>query len=237
MENNHITKNRNKELFPDTCEVSKIIGNSPEISVISSYTEENNIGFAEYINPKTNIVDIKITGKCSKNYAIAIRLYKVSYETNEMITYHTNRWTYKIAVVSKDRNFTKAMIKVEEELNTVGHEITEKTNTSLDGLKIYCHKLNRGYKILTNSNGYIVTNNIELNSATMENFKNVKDKADIDNLFKRQVNISQEEFDKIKDYATSLMPEIGLIYNKREGSVIIKLPVLVSKKTAEDNEG
>jgi hypothetical protein len=33
------------------------------------------------------------------------------------------------------------------------------------------------------------------------------------------------------------MPEIELIYNKREGSVIIKLPVLVSTKTVEDNEG
>jgi hypothetical protein len=224
-------KNRNKELFPDICEISKIIGNSLDASIISLYTEENNIGYAEYINPKTNIVDIKITGTCLKNYAIATRLYKISYEYNNSITYHTNRWTYKISIVSKDRNLNKAIIKQGENLNTVGHELTEKTSISLDGLRIFSHNLNRGYKILVNSNGYIVTSNVELNSATMENFKTVKDKNDIDKLFERQVNISQEEFDKIKNYATSLMPEIELIYNKREGSVIIKLPVLVSTKT------
>ena len=236
MENNNVTKNRNEELFPDTCEISKIIGNSLEASVISLYTEENNIGYAEYINPKTNIVDIKITGICLKNHAVAIRLYKISHENNKIITYHTNRWTYKISIVSKDKNLNKSIIKQGENLNTVGHELTEKTSISLDGLRIYSHNLNRDYKILINSNGYVVTSNVELNSATMENFKTVKDKNDIDKLFERQVNISQEEFNKIKEYAISLMPEIELLYNKSEGSVIIKLPVLVSTKIAENNE-
>ena len=237
MENNNIIENRNKELFPDIGELSKTVGNSDYASVLSSYIEENNIGFAEYINPETNIVDIRLTAKCLVNYAIAIRLYRYSEIDGKMIKHHTNRWTYKVSVTSKDINFAKAIVKEENILNTVGHEITEKGSTSLDGLKIYCHKLNRGYKILTNSNGYIVTNNVELNSASKENFKTVKDRNDIDNLYKRQVNISPEEFDKIKEYAISLMPEIELIYNKREGSVILKLPVLISKKTIEDNEG
>lgn len=236
MENTNITENRNKELFPETAEISKIIGNSDYTSVISSYEEENGIGVAYYSNPKTNIVDVKITGKCTENYAIAIRLYKYLEEDGKLINSHTNRWTYKISIASKDVNLNKAIIKEGEKLNTVGHELTEKTSTSLDGLKIYCHNLNRGYKILTNSNGYIVTSNVELNGATMENFKTIKNKSDIENLFKRQVNISLEEFERIKKYAKSLMPEIELIYNKSDGSVIIKLPVLVSTKTVEDNE-
>lgn len=229
-------ENRNKELFPDTNEISKTVGNSDYASVISSYTEENNIGVAEYINPKTDIVDIKITAKCLKNYAVAIRLYKYLEKDGKLIKHHTNRWTYKISVVSKDVDLNKSIIREGEKLNTVGHELTEKTSISLDGLKIYSHNLNRGYKVLTNSNGYIVTNNIELNEGTIEKFESAKTRTDIDNLFKRQVNISLEEFDKIKEYAISLIPEIELIYNKREGSVIIKLPVLVSTKTAEDNE-
>jgi hypothetical protein len=234
---NSIIENRNKELFANTAEISKLVGDSDYISVISSYTEENNIGTAYYINPKTNIVDVKVTGKCVNNYAIAIRLYKYLEKDGKVIKSHTNRWTYKISIASKDINLNKAIIKEGEKLNTVGHELTEKTSSSLDGLRIYCHNLNRGYKILTNSNGYIVTSNVELNSATMENFKTIKDNSDINNLFKRQVNISPEEFEKIKEYTTSLMPEIELIYNKSEGSVIIKLPVLVSTKTVEDNEG
>jgi hypothetical protein len=236
MENN-IIENRNKELFPDTAPISKIVGDSDYTSVISSYTEEDNIGVAYYTNPKTNIVDVKITGKCMNNYAIAIRLYRYSEKNGKMVKDHTNRWTYKISVVSKDVNLNKAIIKEGEKLNTVGHELTEKTSISLDGIRIYSHNLNRGYKILTNSNGYIVTSNVELNEATEEKFKTVKDKNDIENLFKRQVNISPEEFNKIKEYATSLIPEIELIYNKTEGSVIIKLPVLVSTKTVEDYEG
>ena len=55
-------------------------------------------------------------------------------------------------------------------------------------------------------------------------------------MYERRIGISQEEFDKIKEYFTSLMPEIEFLYNKKEGSVIIKLPVIVSTKTIENNE-
>jgi hypothetical protein len=237
MENNHITANRNKELFADTCEYSKTIGDSDEISVISSYTEKNNIAIAKYINPKTNIVDVMITGTSVNNYILAVRIYKFSYENNKMIKEHTNRWTTKMANKSEDKITFKAMLIEGEKLISPGHEWTEKKSISLDGLKIYVNNLKRNYKILTNSNGYIVTSNVELNSATMEKLNNIKDENDANVMYERRTNISQEEFDKIKEYFTSLMPEIEFLYNKREGSVIIKLPVLISTKTVEDNEG
>jgi len=229
-------ENRNKELFPDTIQISKIIGDSDYTSVISSYTEENNIGVAEYINPKTNIVDVIITGKSINNYVIAIRLYRFLYEDNKMIKYHSNRWTFNMENKSGDKATFKTMITQLQNLLPGEHEWTEKKSMSLDGLKIYANNLKRNYKILTNSNGYIVTSNVELSGATMEKLINIKNKNDETDMYKRRVNVSQEEFDKIKEYTTSLMPEIELIYNKKEGSVIIKLPVLVSTKTIEDNE-
>ena len=102
--------------------------------------------------------------------------------------------------------------------------------------KIYVNNLRRNYKILINSNGYVVTSNVELNGATMEKLSNIKDENDANAMYERRIGISQEELDKIKEYFTSLMPEIEFLYNKKEGSVIIKLPVIVSTKTIENNE-
>jgi hypothetical protein len=233
---NNISANRNKELFADTCDYSKTIGDSNEISVISSYTEIDDIGVAEYINPKTNIVDIMITGKSVNDYVIAIRLYKFSYEGSKIIKYHTNRWTTKMANKSGDKVAFRTMLIEGEKLVSPGHEWTEKRNISLDGLKIYVNNLRRNYKILINSNGYVVTSNVELNGATMEKLTNIKDENDANAMYERRIGISQEEFDKIKEYFTSLMPEIEFLYNKKEGSIIIKLPVIVSTKTIENNE-
>lgn len=233
---NNISANRNKELFADTCDYSKTIGNSNEISVISSYAEVNDIGIAQYINPKTNIVDVMIIGKSINDYILAIRLYKFSYEDSKTIKYHTNRWTTKMANKSGDKAAFRRMIIEGEKLVGPGHEWTEKRNISLDGLKIYVNNLKRNYKILTNSNGYVVTSNVELNAATMEKLVNIKDENDANAMYERLTGIPQEEFNNIKEYFTSLMPEIEFLYNKKEGSIIIKLPVIVSTKTIENNE-
>jgi hypothetical protein len=237
MENNNITENRNKELFPDTCDHSKTIGDSDQISVLLLYTEKNNIGTAKYINPKTNVVDVMITGTSVNNYVLAIRLYKYLEKNGKIVKHHTNRWTTKMANKLGDKDFFKEILREGEKLISPGHEWTEKKSISLDGLKIYVNNLKGNYKVLVNSNGYVITRNVELNGGTMEKLNNIKDENDANNMYKRRTDVSQEEFDKIKEYFTSLMPEIEFLYNKREGSVIIKLPVLVSTKTIEDNEG
>ena len=230
-------ENRNKELFADTCDYSRTIGDSDYTSIISSYTEKNNIGTAKYINPKTNTVDVMITGTSVNDYVLAVRLYRYLYKDSNMIKYHTNRWTTKMANKSADKAIFKEMLIEGEKLIPPGHEWTEKKSISLDGLKIYVNNLKGNYKVLTNSNGYVITSNVELNGGTMEKLNNIKDENDANDMYKRRTDVSQEEFDKIKEYFTSLMPDIEFLYNKREGSVIIKLPVLVSTKSIEDYEG
>lgn len=227
-------QDRRKDLFPDQSEFADVVGGSNKNSNISSYKEVNGIGIAEYTNPENGLVDVIMTGKSDNDYVGYIRIYTKSIVNGNVVITPSNRWTSKMENKSGDKVSFKSMITEVQKLLPAGHEYTEKTNISLDGLRVYANNLKRDYEVLT-VNGNPVTNNVELNKATLEKLKNAKTEDEIQDLYERQTGITQDEFNKIKEQVTSLIPGVQLLFNQADGSVIIKLPVLVSTKADVSN--
>jgi hypothetical protein len=235
IEADDLMKNRRVDLFPDQSEFADVVGGSNKMSNISSYREVNGIGIAEYTNPENGLVDVIMTGTSDNDYVGYIRIYTKSIVNGAVVITPTNRWTSKMENKSGDKAAFKTMITEVQNLLPAGHEYTEKTNISLDGVRVYANNLNRDYEVLTDSSGKPVTNNVELNKATLEKLRNAETEEEINDLYERQTGITQEQFNKIREQVNSLMPGVQLLFNQADGSVIIKLPVLVSTKGATSN--
>lgn len=221
------TRNR-KDLFPDTSEFADIVGGSQQESNISSYKEVNGIGISEYTNPENGLVDVIMTGTGDHDYVGYVRIYEKSIKNGKVIITPTERWTSKMENRSGNKANFKTMITEVQKLLPPGHEYTEKTNISLDGIRVYANNLNRGYEILTNSNGDPVTNNVELNKATLEGIKTAASEEILQDLYELRTGITKQEFEDIKAKIQSMLPGTNLLFNQANGSIIIKLPVLKS---------
>jgi len=215
------------DLFPDQTEFADVIGGSGSNSTISSYREVNGIGISEYTNPENGLVDVIMTGTSDNDYVGYVRIYENGKATN--------RWTSKMENKSGNKENFKTMISEVKKLLPEGHEYTEKTNISLDGLRVYSNNLSRGYDVATDENGNQITNRVELNNATVESLRSAKTEEEISSLYEGKRGVTEEEFAKIKEKINSMMPGVNVVYNKNNGSVSIDLPVLVSKekKSAE----
>ena len=231
---NSTMQNRSMDLFPAESEFADVVGGSNQNSKISSYKEVNGIGIAEYTNPENGLVDVIMTGKSDNDYVGFIRIYTKSIVNGNLVITPSNRWTSKMENKSGDKADFKSMLAEVQKLLPAAHEYTEKTNISLDGVRVYANNLKRDYEVLM-VNGNPVTNNVELNKATLEKLRNAKTEDEIFDLYSRQTGITQDEFNKIREQVTSLMPGVQLLFNQADGSVIIKLPVLVSTKGATSN--
>jgi len=216
-----IEDRKRKDLFPDESEFADVIGESGKNSNISSYREVNGIGISEYTNPDNGLVDVIMSGTSDNDYVGYVRIYENGKPTE--------RWTSKMENKSGNKENFKTMISEVQKLLPQGHEYTEKTNISLDGLRVYANQLNRGYEIATDENGDAITNNVELNNATLEALQGAKTESEVSSLYDKKTGITKEEFDKIKDKINSLIPNTRVLFNSSNGSVIIKLPVLKSK--------
>ena len=225
-ENQVSIENRSrKDLFPDESEFADVIGGSGQSSKISSYREVNGIGISEYTNPENGLVDVIMTGTSDNDYVGYVRIYENSIPTN--------RWTSKMENKSGNKANFKTMINEVKSSLPEGHEYTEKTNISLDGLRVFAKNLQKGYEYLRDKAGDIVTNNVELNNATLEKLRGAKTEEEVGELYERKTGITREEFNKIKESVESILPNTRLIFNETNGSVIVRLPVLVSTSTTE----
>lgn len=221
-------KNRSrKDLFPDESEFSDVIGGSGKNSKISSYKEVNGIGISEYKNPDSGVVDVIMTGTSDNDYVGYVRIYENGKPTE--------RWTSKMENKSGNKANFKTMISEVKNLLPANHEYTESTNISLDGIRVYANNLTRGYEILTDKDGNPITNNVELNGATLQGLKDAKSDRDVSKLYNKRTGITRDEFNKIREKVNELLPGTRLLFNEANGSVIIKLPVLKSKETAKSN--
>ena len=214
-----------KDLFPDESQFADVIGGSGQSSKISSYREVNGIGISEYTNPENGLVDVIMTGTSDNDYVGYVRIYENSIPTN--------RWTSKMENKSGNKANFKTMINEVKNSLPEGHEYTEKTNISLDGLRVFAKNLQKGYEYLRDKAGDIVTNNVELNNATLEKLRGAKTEDEVAELYERKTGITREEFNKIKESVESTLPNTRLIFNETNGSVIVRLPVLVSTSTTE----
>ena len=228
-------KNRNrKDLFPDESEFADVIGGSGQNSKISSYKEVNGIGIAEYTNPKNGLVDVIMTGTSDNDYVGYVRIYTKSIVDGKVVTTPSERWTSKMENKSQNKANIKTMLAEVQKLLPAGHEYTEKTNISLEGLKTYAQQLKYGYKILLDKDGKPVVNQIILNKASVSALQNAKSQEEINDLYDSYENLTRAEYNEIKAKINALMPEARVLpFNETKGTINIDLPVLKSTKTVE----
>ena len=53
--------------------------------------------------------------------------------------------------------------------------------------EVYANNLNRDYEVLTDASGKPVTNNVELNKATLEKLRNAETEEEINDLYERKL--------------------------------------------------
>ncbi len=221
---NPLLNNRNKGLFPDTSEFGVAVGNSTAEAVISDYREINGIGFSEYTNPTNGLIDVYMTGTSDNDYVGYVRVYENGKPTN--------RFTSKMSNKSGNKADLKTMISGLTDRLPVGHEYTETTSISLEGLKIFNAQLNRGYELLT-ENRQVVTTNITLNAATKAELAKASGSDAVSALFNNK-KVTKEEYKILKQQILELMPSARVLpYNETTGEIEIALPVLKSTKTAK----
>lgn len=229
-----IIKNRNrKDLFPDETEFADVIGGSGKNSKISGYREVNGIGLAEYTNPDNGLVDVIMTGTSDNDYVGYIRIYQKSIKDGKVVSTPTNRWTSKMENKSGNKDNFKTMLAEVQKSLPAEHEYTEKTNISLDGLRIFANNLKRGYEILTDDSGNVIKSNVSLNAATLDALRSATTEDEVNALYEQKTGLTREDFNKIKEQVNKLLPEATIGFNTTNGSVIINLPVLVKKASTK----
>jgi hypothetical protein len=213
---------RNVELFPEQTEFANQIGGSGSTSNLSGYNETNGIGVATYTNPDTGEIDVIMSGTSDNDYVGFVRVYENGKPTN--------RFTSKMSNESGNKDGFKTMITQAQGLLPEGHEYAETTSVSLDGVRVFANQLNRGYEIATDANGNPITTNVTLNAANVEGLRQAENQAQKEGLFDDLVVNTREEFNKIKDQVTSLLPNTKVFWNQANNTVDIQLPVLRSTK-------
>ena len=212
---------------PKIAELEKEILNTNPVA--TSVKEINGIEFVEFSNPKTGDVDVIVTGKNDGSYVGYYRLYDNGGNS-------TNKWSSKFENPSRNKEDFKTMIGGVQEMLPQGHEYTEKTSISTDGLRVWNEQLNRGYELQYGKDGKLKTNKVAINGDAIVNdlgidvepreFKNIKVK-------------SQAEFEKVREKLLPYLEKFGLGKENIQwltGTVKIDLPVLKKSGTESKQE-
>ena len=226
------SKIKRKDLFTGVGEFSSELGGSDKSAVPVSHKEKNGIEFVEYAHPDTGSVDVIVTGKSDNDFVGFYRIYENGKPTN--------KWSSKFENQSRNKEDFKTMISGVQEMLPEGHEYTEKTSISTDGLRVWNQQLEKGYEIQTDEKGNIVTNEVAINGDAIVNELGVDvNKGNFEN-----IRITKEQFETVKKALLPYLEKLGLNESNIrfsgenvsipgvKGSVKIDLPVL--RKTKQE---
>jgi len=216
-----VTQERNVELFPETSEFADVIGKSGEQSNIASYREVDGVGVSTYANPTTGVVDVIMAGTSDNDFVGYVRVYENGKPTN--------RWTSKMENKSGNKPDFKTMITEAQKALPAGHEYTETTSVSTDGIRVYEQQLNRGYEIATDENGNTITNRVAINGDSRVNNLGV----DVNPGAFEDISVTTPaQFATVRKALAPLIEKLGLTEKNihwENGTVTIDLPVLRHK--------
>jgi hypothetical protein len=210
-----------KETGRQSQSVGEIISQSDDAPVPTSVREINGIEFVEFSNPRTGDVDVIVTGKNDGSYVGYYRLYDNGKPTNQ--------WSSKFENPSRNKEDFKTMISGVQSMLPEGHEYTEKTSISTDGLRVWEQQLGRGYELQTDENGNIITNKVAINGDAIVNELGIDvDKGSFENISVR----NNTDIKKVRQALLPYLQKLGLnesnIYFEN-GTAYIDLPVLKKK--------
>ena len=218
------SKIKRKDLFIGVGEFSSELGGSDKAAVPVSHREVNGIEFVEYAHPETGSIDVIVTGKSDNDF---VGFYRI-YENGKA----TNKWSSKFENQSRNKEDFKIMIGGVQEMLPAGHEYTEKTSISTDGLRVWNQQLSRGYELQYDENGKLITNLVAINGDAIVNELGIPvEKGQFENIKVR----SKEEFEAVKKALLPYLEKFGLVENDIKwltGTVKINLPVLKKSELA-----
>ena len=81
----------------------------------------------------------------------------------------TNRWSAKFQNGSGLRENHRDMMQTAQKLLPAGHELTEHTSVSTDGLRNLANQLKHGYELQYDEHGNVITNRVAVNMMAKEN--------------------------------------------------------------------
>jgi hypothetical protein len=115
-----------------------------------------------------------MTGKSDNDF---VGFYRI-YENGKA----TNKWSSKFENQSRNKEDFKTMIGGVQSMLPQGHEYTEKTSISTDGLRLWNQQLNRGYELQYDNKGNLITNRAAINGDAIINELGVEvNKGNFDN--------------------------------------------------------
>lgn len=218
-------KIKRKDLFSDGGVFANELGGSGVNSVPTNHSERNGIEFVQFSNPNTGIVDVIMTGKSDNDFVGYYRIYENGKATN--------KWSSKFENQSRNKEDFKTMISGVQEMLPQGHEYTEKTSISTDGLRIWNQQLNRGYELQYDDKGNLITNRVAINGDAINNELGIAvNKGNFEN-----VSVTNNaDMKKVKEALLPYLQKFGLNESNihfENGTVEIDLPVLKSNKAVE----
>lgn len=212
------SKIKNKELFQDGGVFANELGGSGVNSVPTNHTEINGIEFVEFSNPDTGVVDVIMTGTSDNDYVGYYRLYENGKPTN--------KWSSKFENQSRNKANFKTMISGVQSLLPKGHEYTEKTSISTDGLRVWSQQLVNGYEIQQDENGNIITDRVAINGDAIANELGI----DVNQGGFNNISVTtNKQFETVKKALIPYLEKLGLTSDNiywENGTVTIDLPVL-----------
>ena len=219
---------RDKELFRDGGTFSNLLGGSGVDSIPTNHRIVNGIEFVEYSNPNTGVVDVVMSGASGSDYVGYYRIYENGKPTN--------KWSSKFENQSRNKSNFKTMISGVQEMLPRGHEYTEKTSISTDGLRVWNQQLSRGYELQYDENGKVVTDEVAINGDAIVNELGIDvNRGNFENI---RVTTNQQ-FNNVKNALLPYLLNFGLNESNirwEDGTVLIDLPVLKSKKSKPPTE-
>ena len=145
----------------------------------------------------------------------------------------TNRWSAKFQNGSGLRENHRDMMQTAQELLPAGHELTEHTSVSTDGLRNLANQLKHGYELQYDEQGNIITTEVMINQMARENELGLSDyePGTID-----PARVSGEEYKEAAKRLIPYMEALGLSkfnIHWENGHLYVDHPVLRRADTSQ----
>lgn len=145
----------------------------------------------------------------------------------------TNRWSAKFQNGSGLRENHRDMMLTAQELLPAGHELTEHTSVSTDGLRNLANQLKHGYELQYDEQGNIVTTEVAVNMMARDNTLGLSDyePGSID-----PARVSSEEYKEAASRLIPYMEALGLSkfnIHWEDGTMYVDHPILKRADTPQ----
>ncbi len=138
----------------------------------------------------------------------------------------TDRWTAKFQNDTGDKSLFRTLMTSAQALLPDGHQLTEHSSVSPDGLRNLANQLRHGYSLQRDESGAIITTSVPINMASPSNPLQLRD---YDPGSYDPATVHEDEFEAAADILTPYMQALGLTRDNIRfagGRILVDHPIL-----------